>query len=45
MMIRTVPNPVLVSIRVEIKKVVKVKAYTRLVNGKIQRVRSYYKKV
>lgn len=40
---RKLKKPILITIRVAIKKVVKVKAYVRLVNGKTQRVRSYYR--
>ena len=40
---RTHCKPVLISIRVEIKRVVKVRAYIRHRYGKVEKVRSYYR--
>ena len=41
---RTYLNVVLISIRVEQLRLVKVRAYTRVRNGKLERVNSYYRK-
>ena len=41
---KTRPKLVLYSIRMEIEKIVKVKAYIRVHNGKIEKVRSHYRR-
>ena len=41
---RTYCKAVLVSIRVEVKRVVKVKAYKRIRRGKVEKVRTHYRK-
>jgi hypothetical protein len=40
---RTYSRFVHISVRVEMKRVVKVKAYKRLRRGKVEKVRSYYR--
>ena len=41
---RTHCKAVLVSIRVEVKRAVKVKAYKRIRRGKVEKVRTHYRK-
>lgn len=41
---RNLNNPVRITIRVDIAKLVMIKAYKRIVNGKVQAVRGYYRK-
>ena len=41
---RTIPRIVRYSIRMEVETLVKVKAYTRLRNGKLEKVRSHYRR-
>jgi len=41
---RTRPRFVLYSIRMEVEKIVKVKAYKRLRNGIVEKVRSHYRR-
>ena len=41
---RTFHQIVCISIRVEVKRVVKVKAYKRIRRGKVEKVRTHYRK-
>ena len=41
---RTIPRIVRYSVRMEVETLVKVKAYKRVRNGKVERVRSYYRR-
>ena len=41
---RTVHRFVCISARVEVKRVVKVKAYKRIRRGKVEKVRTHYRK-
>ncbi len=41
---RTIPRIVRYSIRMEVETLVKVKAYMRLRNGKLEKVRSHYRR-